>query len=72
MNYHYEIEKDSIVPGRYLTRFKDGSCRESLPVEVLVFQLQETIAALETRIADLEELLVAEPSTKKKSTRTSG
>lgn len=61
MNYDYEIEKDSIVPGRYLTRFKDGSCREALPVEVLVARLQETIALLETRVADLEELLVAEP-----------
>lgn len=51
----YEIEKDRVVPGRLLTRFPDGSCRETWPVEI---QLQ----ALADRVRELEAIVLALPS----------
>lgn len=49
----YIIQEDTVVPGRFLTRFTDNSCRESWPVELVVERLQKRLEDLEAQLLAL-------------------
>ncbi|WP_353258024.1 ComEA family DNA-binding protein [Prochlorothrix hollandica] len=66
----YSLEKDSVVPGRILTRFPDGSCREAWPVELRLAEVESQLESILELLETKKEAVISQPVSSKVNLNT--